>query len=111
MLCRIFTVWFSLVPVYFKRSDTTMRFLATTIFCLAAGVTAVKLPRVLSKDVVIIGGGASGSYAAVRLRDDYGKSIVLVEKQDKLVSGSHLRSHRVETDKLQGRHGQHLLRP
>lgn len=94
------------------RNDTTMRCLAAaTILCLVASVTAVKLPRVLSKDVVIIGGGASGSYAAVRLRDDYGKSIALVEKQDKLVSGFHVCYHRVKTDKLQGRHGQHLSRP
>lgn len=49
-------------------------------------VTAWELPNVLFKDVVIVGGGASGAYAAVRLRDDYNKSIVLVEKNDHLVS-------------------------
>lgn len=39
----------------------------------------------ISRDVVIIGGGASGSHAAVWLRDQ-GKSVVVVEKQNILVS-------------------------
>jgi ribulose 1,5-bisphosphate synthetase/thiazole synthase len=41
---------------------------------------------VIEKDVVIIGGGASGAYAAFRLREDFGKSIALIEKQKILVS-------------------------
>lgn len=41
---------------------------------------------VIYKDVAIIGGGASGAYAAIRLKEDYGKSIVLVEKEAALVS-------------------------
>jgi heterodisulfide reductase subunit A-like polyferredoxin len=40
---------------------------------------------VLNKDVVILGGGASGTYAAVRLREDYGKSVFLVEQEAVLV--------------------------
>jgi ribulose 1,5-bisphosphate synthetase/thiazole synthase len=40
---------------------------------------------VLNKDVVILGGGASGTYAAVRLREDYGKSVFLVEQEAILV--------------------------
>ncbi|KAK2613467.1 hypothetical protein N8I77_000380 [Diaporthe amygdali] len=39
---------------------------------------------VIDTDVAIIGGGASGSYAAVRLREDFGKSVVVVEKQNRL---------------------------
>jgi flavin-dependent dehydrogenase len=35
--------------------------------------------------VVIVGGGASGAHAAVKLRD-MGKTVVLVEKGDRLVS-------------------------
>ena len=70
-----------------------MRFLVAAILCLATSVTARYLPKVLKKDVVIIGGGASGSYAAVRLRDDYGKSIALVEMQDKLVALYHYASY------------------
>jgi len=37
------------------------------------------------KDVVIVGGGASGVYSAVRLREDYGLSVVVVEKDIQLV--------------------------
>lgn len=36
-------------------------------------------------DVLIVGGGATGSYAAVRLREDYNKTILLVEKAKRLV--------------------------
>jgi heterodisulfide reductase subunit A-like polyferredoxin len=43
---------------------------------------------VIHKDVVIIGGGASGTYAAVRLREDFNKSIVVVEREDHLVTRS-----------------------
>ena len=39
----------------------------------------------ITKDVAIIGGGASGTYAAVRLREDYNKSIVLIETENRLV--------------------------
>lgn len=43
------------------------------------------LPTV-SKDVVIVGGGAGGTYAAIRLREDYGRSILLVEMEAVLVN-------------------------
>lgn len=36
-------------------------------------------------DIAVIGGGGSGAYAAVRLREDFGKKIVVVEKQNRLV--------------------------
>lgn len=39
----------------------------------------------IDTDVAIIGGGGSGAYAAVRLREDFGKEIVVVEKQNRLV--------------------------
>lgn len=61
----------------------------TSIFGLLATVplaAAGSSPNVLYKDVVVVGGGASGAYAAVRIRDDFGKSIALIEKQDILVS-------------------------
>ncbi|KAF4122176.1 hypothetical protein GMORB2_7769 [Geosmithia morbida] len=54
---------------------TSLRLLGTVALATAA-------PSVIKKDVVIVGGGASGAYAAVRLREDYGKSIALIEKQD-----------------------------
>lgn len=40
----------------------------------------------ITRDVVIVGGGAAGSHAAVRLREDEGKSVVLIEKESILVS-------------------------
>jgi heterodisulfide reductase subunit A-like polyferredoxin len=48
----------------------------------------ITLPTVkyLTKDVVILGGGGAGAHAAVRLSRDYGKSILLVEKNAQLVS-------------------------
>jgi len=39
----------------------------------------------ITRDVAIIGGGASGSHAAVWLRD-HGYSIALIEKNNRLVS-------------------------
>lgn len=42
-------------------------------------------PADIIKDVIILGGGASGSYAAVRLKDS-GKTVVLVEQKDHLAS-------------------------
>ncbi|KAL5356292.1 hypothetical protein BJX96DRAFT_142586 [Aspergillus floccosus] len=54
----------------------------TALLSLAAAVSATSATHELYKDVVIVGGGASGAYAAVRIRDDFGKSIALIEKQD-----------------------------
>ncbi|KAH7309220.1 hypothetical protein B0I35DRAFT_360007 [Stachybotrys elegans] len=42
-------------------------------------------------DVAIVGGGASGAYLAVRLREDYEKQIVVIEKTDRL--GGHVHSY------------------
>jgi len=40
---------------------------------------------IIERDVAIIGGGASGAHAAFRLVEDFGKSVVVVEKQGLLV--------------------------
>ena len=40
---------------------------------------------IITRDVAIIGGGASGTYAAVRLREDFHTSVVVIEEQDHLV--------------------------
>lgn len=40
----------------------------------------------LNVDVAVVGGGASGAYAAVRLKEDYNKTVVLIEKEKRLVS-------------------------
>jgi phytoene dehydrogenase-like protein len=50
-------------------------------------------PVVLTADVAIIGGGASGTYAAVRLREDLNTSIVLIEPRDDL--GGHTSTYHV----------------
>ncbi|KAF8215744.1 hypothetical protein K438DRAFT_1748656 [Mycena galopus ATCC 62051] len=55
-------------------------FFATALLVTSASVVATIVPdKVLKKDVIILGGGASGTYAAVRLREDYNKSVVVVE--------------------------------
>lgn len=53
---------------------------------LVATTAASTCSPVIKRDVVIVGGGASGAHAAVRLREDLGKSIVLIEKEAILVS-------------------------
>lgn len=52
-----------------------------------AGCSALVKPDFREVDVAIVGGGATGSYAAVRLREDYGKTVLVIEKEHKLVSG------------------------
>lgn len=44
---------------------------------------------ILTCDVCIIGGGATGTYAAVRLSQDMGKSVLVVEKSDRLGGHAH----------------------
>jgi len=36
-------------------------------------------------DVAVVGAGASGAYAAIRLKEDFGKTIAVIEKGAKLV--------------------------
>ncbi|KAK2761652.1 hypothetical protein FQN54_001480 [Arachnomyces sp. PD_36] len=40
-------------------------------------------PEVITRDVCIIGGGSSGTYAAIRLQDE-GKSVMVIEKDSQL---------------------------
>ncbi|KAG6353814.1 hypothetical protein INS49_005295 [Diaporthe citri] len=49
----------------------------------AAGGVSDITDEVVNRDVVVVGGGASGAHAAVKLRD-MGKTIMLVEKRDRL---------------------------
>lgn len=58
---------------------------ATTI-----DVTAFTESNTIERDVCIIGGGASGTYAAVRLLQN-GKSVALIEKEDRL--GGHVNTY------------------
>lgn len=61
---------------------------AAAAFIAAAVAASNKRATVktITRDVAIIGGGASGAYSAVRLREDFGVSILLIEKDDRLVS-------------------------
>jgi hypothetical protein len=52
-----------------------------------ATVGDAKPCAVTNVDVAVIGGGASGTYAAIRLVQDYGLKVALVEKNDRLVRG------------------------
>ncbi|KAI1375698.1 amine oxidase, flavin-containing superfamily [Hypoxylon crocopeplum] len=45
--------------------------------------SAYSLDDIIVRDVAIIGGGSSGTYTAVRVRD-HGKSVVVIEKKDTL---------------------------
>lgn len=48
-------------------------------------VAALAEVATIYRDVAIVGGGASGAYSAVRLREDYNLSVVLIEKSNNLV--------------------------
>lgn len=54
----------------------------STVACLtlASGIDA---HNTISRDVIILGGGSSGTYAAIRLRDQ-GKTVTVVERNDYL---------------------------
>jgi hypothetical protein len=49
--------------------------------------------NVITKDVIIIGGGAAGSYAGVRLREDYNMNIALIELESEL--GGHVNTYTI----------------
>ena len=56
------------------------------LFSYVTGCAALAKPKLVREvDVAIVGGGATGAYAAVRLREDYGKSVLVIEKENKLV--------------------------
>jgi heterodisulfide reductase subunit A-like polyferredoxin len=66
-----------------------MRFSTPLVLLLAA------LPRLclaipppieetIVRDVCILGGGSTGTYAAIRLSQDMGKSVVVIEKTERL---------------------------
>jgi heterodisulfide reductase subunit A-like polyferredoxin len=59
--------------------------LIVTLFAQGVCSTANRCSQTITRDVVVIGGGASGAHAAVWLRDA-GKSVVIVERADQLVS-------------------------
>ena len=53
-----------------------------------ADASAVRADSIITRDVAVIGGGATGTYAAIRLRD-LGRSVVVVETADRLGGHTH----------------------
>ncbi|RDA82435.1 hypothetical protein CP532_6279 [Ophiocordyceps camponoti-leonardi (nom. inval.)] len=85
-----------------------MRRLATALLSLAIlattasvraeteeGDEAATAPTIISRDVCILGGGSSGTYAAVRLKDQ-GKTVVVVEPKSQL--GGHAETWYLDHD-------------
>ncbi|RFN54007.1 amine oxidase protein [Fusarium flagelliforme] len=63
------------------------------LFSYVTGCAALAKPKLVREvDVAIVGGGATGAYAAVRLREDYGKSVLVIEKEGKL--GGHVHAYK-----------------
>lgn len=65
-------------------------FLLTAAATLASAAsiineTAFAPSDIIKTDVAIIGGGASGTYAAVRLRQDLNTSVLVIETKGRLV--------------------------
>lgn len=78
-------------PKFRLRTDPFISLLrAAVLFGVAVGASS-SLP-VITKDVVVLGGGASGTYAAVRLQEDYNKSVLLIEKEPVLVGAQSVRN-------------------
>jgi ribulose 1,5-bisphosphate synthetase/thiazole synthase len=64
------------------------------VLALAAPlVSAQSATNIIYKDVAVIGGGASGSYAAYVLREDFNKSVAIIEKENILVGEINLDLH------------------
>lgn len=60
--------------------------LANSVLLCAALAGAGAYAQADEVDVLVVGGGATGAYAAVRLREDYNKTVLVVEKANRLVS-------------------------
>ncbi|KAJ5242450.1 FAD/NAD(P)-binding domain-containing protein [Penicillium citrinum] len=73
------------------------------IFFASSGICAAKP---ITRDVVIIGGGSTGAYSALRLRDE-GKSVVVIERES--VLGGHTNTYVDEQTKTAVDYGVILL--
>ena len=74
---------------------TSCSFLLASVASVAnVGSCAQAEDDPIEVDVAVVGGGASGAYAAVRLQEDYKKSILVIEKANRLVSLNGVRDTR-----------------
>lgn len=79
--------------MFVMQSSTSLLLALSTLAGVSAKTCAQRASTSTSKstsetidvDVAIIGGGATGAYAAVRLRDDYQKAVLVIEKENRLV--------------------------
>lgn len=68
----------------------TMKTAGSLLAVASLAVAAPALPQSIASntinvDVAIVGAGASGAYAAIRLKEDFGKTIAVIEKAEALV--------------------------
>lgn len=71
--------------------NSRLGFLTPVLTVLSALTNAGPIEEPIIKDVAIIGGGATGTYAGVRLREDYKKSVVVIEREARL--GGHVNTY------------------
>lgn len=67
------------------------RLSAIAITFISVVNAGIAVSHIIEKDIAILGAGASGTYAAVRLREDYNNSIVVIEKNDHI--GGHVNTY------------------
>ncbi|KAM5353579.1 hypothetical protein ACJ41O_000229 [Fusarium nematophilum] len=68
-----------------------MRFTKCALWASLACAGSYAQDDCIEVDVAIVGGGATGAYAAVRLREDFDKSILVIEKAGRL--GGHVHAY------------------
>ncbi|KAH7379200.1 hypothetical protein DE146DRAFT_307294 [Phaeosphaeria sp. MPI-PUGE-AT-0046c] len=66
-----------------KLSVVSLLLQCKTILAVSDGSQADRV-KVLDTDIAVIGGGAAGTYAAIRIREDFNTSVVVIEPRDHL---------------------------
>ncbi|KAG8166751.1 hypothetical protein KVR01_002440 [Diaporthe batatas] len=71
--------------------------LTNIVFLCAASAGAGAFAQADEVDVLIVGGGATGAYAAVRIREDFNKTVLVVEKTNRM--GGHVHTYSSGNDR------------